>query len=101
MPKLDRQPQTRSPLQRKRDESCPLPSALLAGEKIEVAAVLGLGHAIGVEPDETAGRLLWRLPLRTTLVQLRVVDLEVQLPALGIELDPVAVPNQRQRPAGG
>src|SRR5690348_5309051 len=76
------------------------PSALLAGEKIEVAAVLGLRHPIGVKPDKTASRLLRRLPLRTTLAELGVVDLEIQLAALGVELNPVAIANERQWSAG-
>src|ERR1041385_9568242 len=71
---------------------------LLAKQEIEIAALLGLGHRIHPEPMLAAVGLGRRLPSRAALVQLGLVDLEIELAAPGVELDHVAVANQRERP---
>src|SRR6185369_12417128 len=75
-------------------------SLLLPRQEIEIAAVLGLCHALAVEPLIAPCRERRRLPLRAALGQLCVIDFEIEPAPFGIELDPVTVAHERERAPG-
>ena len=71
-----------------------------AFEEVEVAALVGLRDVTGVEVAVAAGiGDLARLPLRAPRRQLLVGHPQRQPPRRDVELDDVAVPDERQRPA--
>src|SRR5499427_3749786 len=80
---------------------CAFPSKCrpLRAQEVEIAALVGLGHALGVEPRITACRLGGRLPGRAALGQLILVHSKFDTAFAGIERDDIAVTHQCQRAA--
>src|SRR5580704_10158534 len=70
-------------------------------QEIEVAAFVGLGHALDIEAPVAARGLCRRRPGGAAPGQLAVVDGEIEAALGRIEGDDVAVAHQRQRAAGG
>ena len=70
-------------------------------EHIEIGAEVRLLHVIDVQLVPAASRHRRRLPVGAALSELGVAHVEMQAPRGHVDLDEIAVPHQRQRPAGG
>ena len=74
------------------------PVSLPLHQKIEVAALIGLRDRIDGEAPVAALRLGGRGPLRLTLGQFGIIDLQVQTAALDVEADRVGGLDQLRSP---
>src|ERR1700722_13636322 len=76
--------------------------AAAAEQKIEVRALVGLHHVFDVERLVAALECRVRCnPFCTTLLQFRIVHVEMEPSCWDVELDPVSVAHQRQGAAYG